>query len=66
MDEEEQHRGLGTLGGGWGGFQTLVYDPKLSAGRGTAYSASAAQDVSFAVVIWPFRCCCCCSGAESS
>lgn len=46
MDEEEQHAGLGG-GGGWAGFQTLVYDPKLSAGRGVQYSAAAAAgDVS--------------------
>lgn len=47
MDEyEEQHAGLGG-GGGWAGFQSLVYDPKLSAGRGVQFSAAAAAgDVS--------------------
>jgi len=50
MDEE--HRGLGMVGG-WAGFQTLVYDPKLDAGRrGVAYSAAAqGGDVSFRAVV---------------
>lgn len=56
--EEEQHTGLGVSGGGWAGFQSMVYDPKLAAGRGVAYSAAAqAGDVSV--------CCCCCSSSIS-
>lgn len=56
MDEEEQHAGLGG-GGGWAGFHTLVYDPKLQAGRGLEYSAAAqAGDVSHAAVAEVFSC----------
>ena len=52
---EEGHRGLG-VGGGWAGFQSLVYDPKLAAGRGVEFSAAAqAGDVSSAVC---YFCCC--------
>lgn len=52
---EEEHRGLGG-GGGWAGFHTLVYDPKLAAGRGVEFSAAAqAGDVSPAAV----QACCC-------